>query len=397
MSALPAPASGHIPGGWTPDTDAPTHYVVRCTTCGRLEIKADLAKAHSTADGHALRCGSVGVTPVTRPATDDDEEAVEESAHAGRSTAAILDVPLADELVGHELAVEYDSVSSQSGAKRVHGTVHAVTPAPDAADADLEAIIIQLPTESRRRLDLRDDVVECQHNSASGWRKIGDLDRLTPAHSTDQPVVMTDGGTQVVDESEPADHADDPDQADDTDDEAESQPDTLTTAIEAGTLEQTVDILLSVDHECIFNLGRDGLEVRLVGPANVYLADLQLSSEAFGRVGDGRFAIGVNLERFENILDKADSDDIVELVLDTETRKLHVEFSNVEMDFAGIHADTIRAEPDPFRLRPAERIRVRGDAPPAGSRHLFDGLRPGVTPRRPAGRVHPSDRRGRHR
>jgi hypothetical protein len=207
MSALPTPASRHIPGGWTPDNDAPTHLVVRCTTCGRLEIEADRAKAHSKADDHALRCSSVGVTPVTHPATDDDE-AVEESADAGRSTAAILDVPLADELVGVEFAVEYDSVASRSGTQRVHGTVHAVTPAPHAVAADLEAIIIQLPTESRRRLDLRDDVVECPHNSASGWRKIGDLDRLTPAYSTDQPVVMTDGGTQVVDEDDETDQTD---------------------------------------------------------------------------------------------------------------------------------------------------------------------------------------------
>lgn len=219
-------------------------------------------------------------------------------------------------------------------------------PADDEADIDHRGFILRLPTKVRRRVDIVVGTMECRHNSTTGWRSIGDVTAVSPASRVDSaPVAMTDGGVQV-DESEPADRPDTDDQQNDSDDGPDSRPDTLTTAIEASTLQQTVDILLSVADECIFNLGRDGLDVRLVDLANVYMADLQLSADAFERVGDGLFAIGINLDRLKNILGKADSDDIVELVLDTETRKLHLEFSNVEMDFAGIDPDTVRAEPD---------------------------------------------------
>lgn len=136
------------------------------------------------------------------------------------------------------------------------------------------------------------------------------------------------------------------DGGDESDEQPETTPDTLTTVIEASKLQTAVDILLSVADECIFNLGRDGLDVALVDPANVYMAELSLSESAFDSVGDGHFAIGISLDRIDDILGKADADDLIELVLDLETRKFHIEFGNVEMDIAGIDPESVRQEPD---------------------------------------------------
>lgn len=124
------------------------------------------------------------------------------------------------------------------------------------------------------------------------------------------------------------------------------EADALETIIEAGRFQQTIDVLQSVADEAIFRLGRDGLNVRLVDPANVYMADVDVSESAFESVGGGQFAIGVNLERLNDILRKADSDDLVHFTLNLETRKLRVAFGNAEMDIAGIDPDSVRQEPD---------------------------------------------------
>jgi proliferating cell nuclear antigen len=342
MSVQPSSTSGAVPSGWSVDHEAPDEFVVRCTRCGRVSIEDARGRAHRLADNYTLVCSPTGVTPVSRP--QEPGGGVEPEPDDSVVVAGVD--ALRHDVVGEALTVRYQSVDPSSGGREVSGDVVAMLPADDEADIDHRGFILRLPTKVRRRVDIVAGTMECKHNSTTGWRSIGDVTAVSPASRVDSaPVAMTDGGVQV-DESEATDQPDDGDQEDDPDDGPDSRPDTLTTAIEAGTLEQTVDILQSVADECIFNLGRDGLDVRLVDPGNVYMADLQLSSNAFERVGDGLFAIGVNLDRLKQILGKADSDDIVELVLDTETRKLHLEFSNVEMDFAGIDPDKIRAEPD---------------------------------------------------
>ena len=334
MSVQPSPAMGAIPRGWSVEHSHPDAFVVRCTACGRVSIKDDRGRAHRFADNHAIHCSPTGVTPVTRPeGPASGPEPKPDAAVAVTGFDAFE-----HGLVGEEIVVRYDSIDPSSDGVQVAGDVVAMISAPDA-NVEYRGLVLRLPTGSRRRLDLVDGTIECEHNSTQGWRTIGELTSVAPvATANAEPVAMTDGGVQVDESEQPGE--------DEPEDDDETRPDTLTTAIEAGTLQQTVDILLSVANECIFNLGRDGLTVRLVDPANVYMADVTLSDDAFERVGEGQFAIGVNLDRLDDILGKADGDDVVELVLDLETRKLHLEFSNVEMDFAGIDPDSVRAEPD---------------------------------------------------
>ena len=338
MSVQPSTATGAIPRGWSVEHSHPDAFVVRCTACGRVSIKDDRGRAHRFADNHALACSPTGVTPVSQPDGSGDDP----GPNGGPSTSVLGVEPAEYDLTGEEVAVTYESVSCRAGSQRIIGDIVAMCPAPADADVNYQAFVMRLESKSRRRVDLRGDRVLCAHNCPGGWRTIGRLERISPApQAKNRPIAMTDGGVQV----EEADESEQPGE-DEPEDDDETRPDTLTTAIEAGTLQQTVDILLSVADECIFNLGRDGLTVRLVDPANVYIADVTLSDDAFERVGEGQFAIGVNLDRLDDILGKADGDDVVELVLDLETRKLHLEFSNVEMDFAGIDPDSVRAEPD---------------------------------------------------
>lgn len=130
------------------------------------------------------------------------------------------------------------------------------------------------------------------------------------------------------------------------DNESENRPDELETVIQADRLQTVVEILRTADDECILTLGREGFAVRLVDPGNIYMIDLTLDPDAFESVGEGKFTIGLDLKKLDDILSKADPDHLVHLVLDVETRKFHIEFGNAELEVAGIDPDSIRDEPD---------------------------------------------------
>lgn len=122
--------------------------------------------------------------------------------------------------------------------------------------------------------------------------------------------------------------------------------DALETIIQADRFKTIIEVLQSVSSEAIFRLGREGLDVRMVGPANIYMIDLDVSASAFESVGEGQFAIGVNLDRLDDFLSKAQDDDLVHFVLDLETRRLGITFGNVDASIAGIDPDSVRQEPD---------------------------------------------------
>jgi len=122
--------------------------------------------------------------------------------------------------------------------------------------------------------------------------------------------------------------------------------DSLETLINADTLEKTIEVANSVADESVLRFGRHGLKIRLVDPANVYMANIHLDSSGFEAVGDGVFPAGQKHEGLLDFIGKADSDELVSLAFDAETRRLAVEFQPYERDYALIDPDSIRQEPD---------------------------------------------------
>ena len=133
--------------------------------------------------------------------------------------------------------------------------------------------------------------------------------------------------------------------------EQESEPDppeadALECLIEAGKLTDTLELLQSIVGEAVLHIGRDGLQTRVVDPANVCCLDVSLSPDAFADTGSGSWALGINLERFEDYLSKADDGTLVSLSFDTEKRRLRIKYDAVDAKMACIDPDTIRDEPD---------------------------------------------------
>jgi len=128
---------------------------------------------------------------------------------------------------------------------------------------------------------------------------------------------------------------------------AESKaPEDLTTVIRAEVLQTVVDQLLSVADEAILHIGREGLEVAVVDPANIATVFTEVDPGAFETVGDGMFPIGLNLQRLNDYIDGASGSDPVTLAYIPETRMLNIRHTNVDVEMAAIDPETIRKEPD---------------------------------------------------
>jgi proliferating cell nuclear antigen len=116
--------------------------------------------------------------------------------------------------------------------------------------------------------------------------------------------------------------------------------------VAAETLTSALDSVSVLVDECKIRLEEDGLAIRAVDPANVGMVDLHLSAEAFESYEADGGVIGVDLSRLEDIAGMAGKNDLVDLELDEETRKLHIQIDGLEYTLALIDPDSIRQEPD---------------------------------------------------
>ena len=130
--------------------------------------------------------------------------------------------------------------------------------------------------------------------------------------------------------------------------------------VRADTLQATLDSVGVLVDECKIHLDDGGIEIRAVDPANVGMVDLSLDASAFESYEADGGLIGVNLVRLMDIAGMADSDQLVNLELDEETRKLHISIDGLEYTLALIDPESIREEPDLPDLDLAATIIIEG-------------------------------------
>jgi proliferating cell nuclear antigen len=116
--------------------------------------------------------------------------------------------------------------------------------------------------------------------------------------------------------------------------------------VSAQTLQATLGSVGVLVDECKIHLTEDGLEIRAVDPANVGMVDMTLDAAAFESYETDGGLIGVNLVRLQDIAAMADTDQLIHLQLDEETRKLHISIDGLEYTLALIDPESIREEPD---------------------------------------------------
>ncbi|PSP78409.1 DNA polymerase sliding clamp [Halobacteriales archaeon QS_1_68_20] len=116
--------------------------------------------------------------------------------------------------------------------------------------------------------------------------------------------------------------------------------------VNAETLGAALDAVGVLVDECKVHLEEEGLRIRAVDPANVGMVDMELDASAFESYEADGELVGVNLARLEDIASMADSGQLVQMELDEETRKLHIQIDGLEYTLALIDPDSIREEPD---------------------------------------------------
>jgi len=116
--------------------------------------------------------------------------------------------------------------------------------------------------------------------------------------------------------------------------------------VRADRLAQFVDNARALAPEAKIHLDADGLESAVVDPANVGMVEQSLAAAAFKSYEFDGGVIGVDLERLDDVLGMAGSDDLVHLELDASTRKLSIAVGGLEYTLVLIDPDAIRQEPD---------------------------------------------------
>ena len=113
----------------------------------------------------------------------------------------------------------------------------------------------------------------------------------------------------------------------------------------ASTLQDALDSVSVLVDECKIRLNEADLSIRAVDPANVGMVDLTLDAAAFESYEADGGVIGVNLAKLEDFVGMASGDQLVELELDEETRKLKIRMDGLSSTLALIDPDSIRQEP----------------------------------------------------
>lgn len=115
--------------------------------------------------------------------------------------------------------------------------------------------------------------------------------------------------------------------------------------IESEKLKDTIEAVSSIVDEAKINLTPDGMSIRAVDPANVAMVSLSLKSGAFEEFTATDGELGVDLNRFSDILGMAEKAETVELELDEETHKMVIRMSGLTYNISLLDPASIRKEP----------------------------------------------------
>jgi proliferating cell nuclear antigen len=122
-------------------------------------------------------------------------------------------------------------------------------------------------------------------------------------------------------------------------------PETFRAAIQSEPLKNILRALRATVDEARVKIDESGIRVRAVDPANVAMDDLDLSASAFESYEATPGVIGIDLDRLWDAVSLANKGDLVQLHLDTESRKLVVAVTGLEFQMACLDPATIRSEP----------------------------------------------------
>lgn len=116
-------------------------------------------------------------------------------------------------------------------------------------------------------------------------------------------------------------------------------------AISVDILQNAIKAIAAIIDECTLNITPYGLTARAVDPSNSAMCSIDLPSSVFTEFAGEECELGIDLNRFVEILAMADKNGIVNLGLDEHTHKLGIEMGGLSYNLALLDPSTMRKAP----------------------------------------------------
>jgi proliferating cell nuclear antigen len=94
-------------------------------------------------------------------------------------------------------------------------------------------------------------------------------------------------------------------------------------------LREVVDVISTLVDEAKLNLSKDGLSVKAVDPAHVAMLDLSVGKDAFEEYSADDQEMGVDMDKFKEVLKLAKAGDIISMDYDEEKNRLIMSVGNI--------------------------------------------------------------------
>ncbi|MCU0852401.1 MAG: proliferating cell nuclear antigen (pcna) [Thermoplasmata archaeon] len=97
----------------------------------------------------------------------------------------------------------------------------------------------------------------------------------------------------------------------------------------ADVLKEVVNVVSTLVDEVKFTVNADGLTLRAVDPAHIAMVDLTLGKEAFEDFKADEAEIGIDIDKLNQFLKLARSDDVIDIKHDEDKRRLNIVVGDV--------------------------------------------------------------------
>ena len=92
--------------------------------------------------------------------------------------------------------------------------------------------------------------------------------------------------------------------------------------IKADNLKEFIGTVGSLVDEAKLNINEDGIQIKAVDPSHVAMIETNLAKSAFDSYEAKDMEMGLDIDKFKNVLTVAGKDDMVELEKDNELNRL---------------------------------------------------------------------------
>ncbi|HVL49737.1 MAG TPA: proliferating cell nuclear antigen (pcna) [Candidatus Thermoplasmatota archaeon] len=99
--------------------------------------------------------------------------------------------------------------------------------------------------------------------------------------------------------------------------------------VKADVLKNVIDATSTLVDEAKFHISADGISLKAVDPAHVAMVELTIRKSAFEKFEADKMEIGIDMDKFKEVLKLAASDDIVDVTYDADNHRLVLKIGNL--------------------------------------------------------------------